>query len=62
MGVENMIHVSRITKNSEIKVESELLGIIYLIRVTCYITVEAHRRHPDPANSTVIIHRIIGEL
>jgi hypothetical protein len=27
------------------KPKSELLGIIYLIRVTCYITVEAHRRH-----------------
>jgi hypothetical protein len=44
------------------KTKSELLGIIYLIRVTYYITVEAHRRHPDSANSTVVIHRIIGEL
>jgi hypothetical protein len=26
--------------------KSELLGIIYLIRVTCYITVEVQRRHP----------------
>jgi hypothetical protein len=27
------------------KTKSELLVIIYLIRVTCCITVEAHRRH-----------------
>jgi hypothetical protein len=28
------------------KSKLELLGIIYLMRVTCCITIEAHRRHP----------------